>query len=563
MIFLTICGSMSAADKVGGKADAWVVPAWDFPADSPPPLRARIGELSSPVTSENEEAVRYVTQGLNLMLGYWDIEAYRSFLHASRLDPDCAMAYWGMAMSMLASEGEMASFMDASAHQAFELGGFIDGVEGKELTKEERGMIAALAMFLKDGSGPFVLEMARVSANFPDNRFARLMHVLFIRDGYDATGKARPGQVRALAMIGEYLKSYPDDVQALAILTQMLVHGPDIDDAAVPATKLAKLRPATAYLLHLPGLVAYRQGRYADAVDAFEAAAAFDRDYFSVSGVHPSEVPFFVKNLDHLALTLAEVGRRKEALVAANEAAGIALDPERLGNAGAKEVLYHGTTLPCRVHMRFRDWASATQSLPDWKEVATGRPVPSHVYYEALDAYLKGRAHLANKSVVEARRELLRLDALATGAMQRIPKAVQTHQLPQWNEAINHMNMMVSDLRAGINAIDGDWELARVWWDTMNQRQSSGSGEIVRRWPLTAAELNGYDQLISGSLDGAIDAFTDALEQRPMSGLVAAALAKSLATAGRADDAAAAMKVARETLVTADSAVRQACEIGD
>ena len=50
-----------------------------------------------PVTTSSPEAQRYFDQGLNLLYGFNHDEAIRSFAAATRLDPDCAMAWWGIA----------------------------------------------------------------------------------------------------------------------------------------------------------------------------------------------------------------------------------------------------------------------------------------------------------------------------------------------------------------------------------------------------------------------------------------------------------------------------------
>ena len=52
-----------------------------------------------PVTTQNREAQRYFEQGVGQLHGYWYLEAQRSFRKVAALDPQCAMAYWGIAMT--------------------------------------------------------------------------------------------------------------------------------------------------------------------------------------------------------------------------------------------------------------------------------------------------------------------------------------------------------------------------------------------------------------------------------------------------------------------------------
>ena len=62
------------------------------------PLLDGMGDLNHPVTTSNEMAQRFFNQGLVLSYGFNHKEAERSFREAARLDPNCAMAYWGIAL---------------------------------------------------------------------------------------------------------------------------------------------------------------------------------------------------------------------------------------------------------------------------------------------------------------------------------------------------------------------------------------------------------------------------------------------------------------------------------
>src|SRR5689334_3354600 len=63
----------------------------------PGPLLDGLGDLHHPVTTQSQQAQRYFDQGLRLLFGFNHREAIRSFRSAAQLDPQCAMAYWGVA----------------------------------------------------------------------------------------------------------------------------------------------------------------------------------------------------------------------------------------------------------------------------------------------------------------------------------------------------------------------------------------------------------------------------------------------------------------------------------
>ena len=62
-------------------------------------------------SSDLEEAKQFVQQGVAQLHGYWYFESERSFRQAAMLDADCAIAYWGMAMSNRGNPGRAKGFI--------------------------------------------------------------------------------------------------------------------------------------------------------------------------------------------------------------------------------------------------------------------------------------------------------------------------------------------------------------------------------------------------------------------------------------------------------------------
>ncbi|MCF4970523.1 hypothetical protein [Nostoc sp. CMAA1605] len=59
-----------------------------------------LGIYHHPVSTQNPEAQKFFDQGLNLVYGFNHDEAVRSFQRAAELDPQMAMAYWGIALAL-------------------------------------------------------------------------------------------------------------------------------------------------------------------------------------------------------------------------------------------------------------------------------------------------------------------------------------------------------------------------------------------------------------------------------------------------------------------------------
>src|SRR5690242_6367380 len=62
------------------------------------PLFEGLGDHGRKVVTKTPAAQRYVNQGLMFLFAYNHDEAVRAFRQAAELDPDCAMAYWGIAL---------------------------------------------------------------------------------------------------------------------------------------------------------------------------------------------------------------------------------------------------------------------------------------------------------------------------------------------------------------------------------------------------------------------------------------------------------------------------------
>ena len=63
------------------------------------PLYDGLGSHSRKITTDSPEAQRYFDQGLGFLHGFNHRAAIRAFQQAAEIDPDCAMAYWGVALA--------------------------------------------------------------------------------------------------------------------------------------------------------------------------------------------------------------------------------------------------------------------------------------------------------------------------------------------------------------------------------------------------------------------------------------------------------------------------------
>src|SRR4051812_39714269 len=78
----------------------WFAPAALRAADVPQArLFDGLGSHTRKITTKSAQAQHYFDQGLNFLFGFHHGASIRSFQEAARLDPECAMAYWGVALA--------------------------------------------------------------------------------------------------------------------------------------------------------------------------------------------------------------------------------------------------------------------------------------------------------------------------------------------------------------------------------------------------------------------------------------------------------------------------------
>src|SRR5205085_11424350 len=93
-------GAAGSAPAAADRSHSHFGPAFDEgPRQQARPMKG-IGNVHFPVTTSNRDAQAFFDQGINLLYSYWYYEAERAFRQAAMLDPDCAMAYWGVALSV-------------------------------------------------------------------------------------------------------------------------------------------------------------------------------------------------------------------------------------------------------------------------------------------------------------------------------------------------------------------------------------------------------------------------------------------------------------------------------
>jgi tetratricopeptide (TPR) repeat protein len=283
-------------------------------ADNDPPLWNGLGTLSYKITTTSGAAQNYFDQGLRLAYAFNHGEAQRAFRKAEKIDPHCAMCFWGEAlvlgpninlpMSELAVPPAFAALQKAQALAA-------------SASPREHMLIGALSARYTDDpkadrkplDAAYAAAMEKVAAKFPDDDEIAVLYAESVMDvspwnywqpsGHEPTPQAAP----IVPTLERVLARNPAHPGAAHFYIHA-VEASDRPQRAEPfADRLRGAMPAAGHLVHMPSHIYYRVGRYLDALSVNKTAVAVDETYLEATdapmgvyrlGYYPHNVHFML-----------------------------------------------------------------------------------------------------------------------------------------------------------------------------------------------------------------------------------------------------------------------------
>lgn len=296
----------------------------------PATLIPGLGDVHHPVSTSKPEAQRFFDQGLALVYGFNHDEAVRSFKRAADIDPQLAMAHWGVALALgpninmdVDAEREKAAYQ--AVQKALSLAS-----KGSEA---ERAYIDALAKRysndpkadLKKLSLDYKNAMAEVARRFPDDLdavtlYAESIMVLRPWQFWTVEGKPAEGTEEMVTLLESVLRRDPQHTGANHYYIHAVEASPHPEWALPSAQRLKVLAPMAGHLVHMPAHIDMRSGNYNAAARSNAYAAEADREYFKVTGqqgVYP--MMYYSHNLHFLAVAHSMQGRYQDSKRAADQ----------------------------------------------------------------------------------------------------------------------------------------------------------------------------------------------------------------------------------------------------
>ena len=481
------------------------------------------------------EAQMWFEQGLNLLHDFWDYESARAFEQAVRVDPNCAMCYWGLYEALMFRHQQMTVYADDALASAVRL--------QKQASKPDRlyieAAVAANAAMKADNQDDKDTAILReLVKKYPKDLQAKIFLATSLQDGYDDKGEPKKGTKEATAILKEVLKAAPNDSAANHYWIHAVEASNRPEQAIPSAALLASLSPTSGHMVHMPGHIYYRVGDYAHAEHWFAASTAVDEAYMREQHVDVDDDWNYVHNLMYGIANLMEEGKLTQATQLSSKLSG--------ARGQFKQTLYVQSPrdgisrldplLP--VALRTGDWPLVAKlvsgSKPDGKlENLTFLAGQLKEFATGMEAVNTGDTAAAQACSTKLDAELWHLSQQLKDTPKPAKEAPKTpFMTPVMPDALpapllSSLSIMSLELRASILARQKDVVGAKKLFEQASREEKALGYREPPTYIRPVGETEGLSLLAAGDAAGAHQAYTAALAERPNSGFSLYGMARS------------------------------------
>jgi tetratricopeptide (TPR) repeat protein len=532
---------------------ALLLPLWALGQDTAggkAPLFDNLGSHHHAVSTDSREAQRYFDQGLILCFAFNHQEAIRSFQEATRLDPKCAMAYWGIAFAYGANinmpmSDEAVPKAYAALQKAREL--------APQASKVEQAYIEALAKRYADKPQKerapldlaFADAMREVVRSYPDDLDAATLFAEALMDTmpwsyWTEEGKPKPATEEVLATLESVLKRQPDHPGANHYYIHAVEASPNPERGLAAAHRLRDLIPGAGHLVHMPSHIYLRVGDYHEASRCNERAIAADEAYITRHGVKgPYSTMYYTHNIHFLSYSAGLEGRSADAIREGRRAAA-RLTPHDLEHM---PMLHGVVATPLLALARFGCWDEVLRAE---------QPGCEAPYETAIWHYARGLAFVRKRQLAEAEGEAAGLEKAAQD------KALEALEMPDFPGA-SLVRLARTVLTAEIAGLRGEPEARLRGLEEAVRLQDRLPYMEPPYWYFPVRQLHGAALVQAGRFAEAEKVYREDLRRNPENGWSLYGLLQSLRGQGKTEPAADVERRFREAWRYGDVTLTASC----
>lgn len=382
----------------------WIVPSTGHEASG---KGEQLGQVHFP-TSCNAAAQAQFDRAVALLHSFWFAPAIKTFDAVTELDPACAIAHWGVAMSL---PGNPFAW-PPSAKVLKDGWAVVEKAKAVGVkTPREQAYIAAIEAFYKDGESvehrPRVLAyekaMEQLTQQFPDDQEAIIFYALALNATALPSDKTYANQLKAAALLEKVFTAQPQHPGIAHYLIHSYDYPPIAPRGLDAAQRYAKIAPSAPHALHMPSHIFTRVGLWQESIETNRASADAAKEELQETHQQGSSSYNALHALDYMMygyLQLAQDGAAKRVM---DEIMAIhKLDVEHFVAA------YAFAALPSRYALERRRWADAAALTLHPRELAWQRFPQA----EAVLTFARGLGAARSGDLATARQDVERLQVL-------------------------------------------------------------------------------------------------------------------------------------------------------
>lgn len=375
---------------------------------SPPSIASpeQLGEVHFPVSC-NAAAQQEFNRAMALFHSFWFEPAKQSFGKVLEHDPDCGMAYWGIAIMSMGNPLGWANNPNAPKVGAPAMA---EAQRVSAKSERERDYIAALAAFFTDGETvdprsrmlAFEKGMEGVAARYPEDDEAQILYALVLIATAVPTDKTFAHQLKAAGVLESLFKKYPNHPG----IAHYLIHTYDyagLAEKGLPAARVyATIAPSVPHALHMPSHIFSRVGLWPEMVESNRASyrAAKNELAGQTFGIGSYDA---LHAMDYLVFGYLQQAQDKAAKLLVDEVAAI-----RKVNVEDFAAAYAFAAIPSRYALERGDWQQAAALTLSPRDMAWEKFPQA----EAVLVFSRGLGAARSGDAAAARKDVERLQAL-------------------------------------------------------------------------------------------------------------------------------------------------------
>jgi len=459
-------------------------------------------------TSCNEVAQRRFDRAMRYQHSFWYRQAKEIFEEAAKADPECGIAYWGVALTLLNNPHNPPPISNlplglAAIQKAQAVGG---------KTGREREFIDALSRMYVDYDKidhrtrvqSYLKAMEALAQRYPDDDEVQIAYAITLNVAASPGDKSYANQLKGAAILEPIFKRQPQHPGVAHYLIHLYDYPPIAEKGLDAAMRYSRIAPAAPHAQHMPSHIFTRVGYWKESVASNIASVkAAKADNQGDDQLH---------GMDYMVYAYLQLGQDRNAKAVVDDMQGAKFNPETLGGP------FGFAASPSRYAVERGDWSAAAEL-----------PVPGSKFPHVMAITHFARALGAARS---GKPEAARAEAAKLGELaDKLRDAKDVY----WSGIVDIQRQIAN---AWVLYAEGRYDDALKAMAAAADAEDKTEKHPVTPGPLSPArELYGSMLLDRGMAKEALAAFESTLKKEPHRLGATLGAAKSAEKAGEADKA--------------------------